>query len=406
MDRLGETIEIFLMDGETSGRWKAKLSNWNGVAYKIPRKMFKECEKIEELKAPGVYFLFGLNNDSEGKFVYVGESDTVLTRIMQPHVFEKDGSFWTEAVIFLTPDETLDKAKVKYLENRFHEIVMSSGRYVVKNGNTPKQSPVKDTIKSMLEKFIVNTRLVMPSLGHDVFEPQPSDYKEETGDLLYLSRNNGKGGKAEGRIENDGFWVLKGSYIFPETASYLPSGVLKLREKYKNKIDKNGILQINVCFGSPSYAASFVCGKNTNGLNDWKDKNGKSLKELNVKEDKDSEETKPKKKSEKNKRKEKNIFHIKGTKCKASAYLTKDGIVVMKGSEFSPLESNSCGEWIKKHRKELIKSGKVLKNVFNEDVIFSSSSLAAACVLGRNVNGRTAWVNGEGKTIKDIENMS
>lgn len=61
---------------------------------------------------------------------------------MQPHTFEKDESYWTEAVAFVTPDGTLEKGRVKYLENRFFTIAMEANRFIVKNGVTPKQSPI------------------------------------------------------------------------------------------------------------------------------------------------------------------------------------------------------------------------------------------------------------------------
>ena len=122
---------------------------------------FLAKDKNDDMHTPGVYFLFGLDNESEKRFVYVGEGDDVLKRIVQPHGFEKDDSYWTEAVIFVTPDGTLDKAKIKYLENRFHSIVVDSGRYIVKNGNTPKQSPVQQKIQDMLERFIMNSQLVI-----------------------------------------------------------------------------------------------------------------------------------------------------------------------------------------------------------------------------------------------------
>lgn len=43
---------------------------------------------------------------------------------------------------------------------------------------------------------------------------------------------------------------------------------------------KDGILQEKQLFSSPSYAAAFVLGMNTNGRTDWKNKDGKTLKEL------------------------------------------------------------------------------------------------------------------------------
>ena len=47
------------------------------------------------------------------------------------------------------------------------------------------------------------------------------------------------------------------------------------------KIDENRILQEDLLFSSPSYAAAFVIGGNTNGLQDWKTKDGVPLKNLN-----------------------------------------------------------------------------------------------------------------------------
>jgi hypothetical protein len=42
----------------------------------------------------------------------------------------------------------------------------------------------------------------------------------------------------------------------------------------------DGLLQENQLFNSPSYAAGFVLGMHTNGRTDWKDRDGRTLKEL------------------------------------------------------------------------------------------------------------------------------
>lgn len=62
------------MDGSASGRWQATLSNWNGVAYKIPRGDLKDCGDLPELNTPGVYFLFG-KDDETGK-IDSGDDET------------------------------------------------------------------------------------------------------------------------------------------------------------------------------------------------------------------------------------------------------------------------------------------------------------------------------------------
>ena len=163
---LGKSISLYLMDGTAAGRCQATLSNWNGIAYKVPRVMLKDCfTDLSEISAPGVYFLFGRDDSTWRQFIYVGEGDDVLKRLTQPHTYEKDGSYWTEAIIFITPDGTLEKGRVKYLENRFYTIAKDADRYLVKNGNTPPQSPMPKQIRDPLEEFIINALLVVPALG-------------------------------------------------------------------------------------------------------------------------------------------------------------------------------------------------------------------------------------------------
>ena len=50
--------------------------------------------------------------------------------------------------------------------------------------------------------------------------------------------------------------------------------------KLKDKIDENNILQEDILFNSPSYAAAFVIGGHINGPAYWKDETGKALKDL------------------------------------------------------------------------------------------------------------------------------
>lgn len=138
----GKTISLYLMDGTSEGRWKASLANWNGVGYRIPRDEVKNCGDIADLNKPGVYFLFENEIETGRTFIYIGEADAVRTCIMQPHTFEERGDSWTDAVIFVTTDDSLEKGRVKYLENRFYTLAVDAGCYLVRNGNTPKHSPV------------------------------------------------------------------------------------------------------------------------------------------------------------------------------------------------------------------------------------------------------------------------
>ena len=395
---LGKSIELYLMDGNADGRWQAALSNWNAQAYKIPRNLLQESDTESALHSPGVYFLFGWDDDEEKQFVYIGEGDDALTRIGQRHSFENNKTYWTEAVIFVTPDGTLEKSRVKYLENRFHKIAVDAKRFIVKNGNTPSQSPLNRQVRDLLEAFIINAEVIMSTLGYKVFELSPSVKPERNDDLLYFSRNGGKSGKGTGILKDGRFWLLKGSYIYPEIASYVSSGIRKSREKYQSLISSEHILQEDISFGSPSYAAPFLCGKNSNGLSEWKNDAGIPLGKLENLTDQpevidipEEQENKPEK--------EQMLFHIIGKKVQAEGILNESGFKVLKGSHISQKIRRSCPSHVKKLRDLLIKDGVVQDYTFSEDYVFKTPSGAAACVLGGSANGNISWVDKDGKTL-------
>ena len=84
--------------------------------------------------------------------------------------------------------------------------------------------------------------------------------------------------------------------------------------------------------------------------------------------------------------------------------LVADGFAVLKGSTIAASTVRSMAESLIRLRNELINKGIIdSKFVFLKDYIFTSPSLAAAVVMGRNANGRTEWKTSENKTIKDIE---
>ena len=76
----------------------------------------------------------------------------------------------------------------------------------------------------------------------------------------------------------EGFVVLKGSHISPEDDDTIPAA-LKARRKAA-QVDNDWVLQEDILFSSPSYAAMFVIGKSANGLTSWKTESGDSLKSL------------------------------------------------------------------------------------------------------------------------------
>lgn len=97
---------------------------------------------------------------------------------------------------------------------------------------------------------------------------------------LHLERTIKNVGKveADGSQTAEGFVVLHGSHISLVDDDTIPAVIKEQRKKAP--IDDHGILQEDMLFSSPSYAAMFVIGKSANGLTSWKTADGRTLKSL------------------------------------------------------------------------------------------------------------------------------
>lgn len=274
----GKTIKIFLIDGDPNGRMSCELSNWTGKAYKIPRIKIKDCTDRDDLISTGVYLLFG--KDDEGKdLVYIGEAETILKRLNQ-HLNQKD--FWNETIVFISKDENLNKAHIKYLENRLHDIAKNANRYKVENNITPTQSSISEPDQAEMEEFLENIKMLVNTLGHKVFEEKRDFRPKKRKETFFIKA--ARGADAEGEPTSDGFVVFKGSKAAGTTVPSMTQNFLNLRQKLieEKAIVENGDSYEFVddyIFSSPSTAAAMVMGRNANGLTEWKLKNGKTLKE-------------------------------------------------------------------------------------------------------------------------------
>lgn len=277
--KFGKTIKIFLIDGDPNGRMSCELSNWSGKAYKIPRIKIKECIDRDDLGSTGVYLLFG--KDEEGKDqVYIGEAETILKRLNQ-QLTQKD--FWHETIVFISKDENLNKAHIKYLENRLHDIATSANRYKIENSIIPTQSSISESDRAEMEEFIDNIKLLVNTLGHKVFEEKREFKPKQKQQIFFLKA--ARGADAQGEPTSDGFVVFKGSKAAGSTVASITPSFLTLRQKLIKEdvlVDKGEYFEFpdDYIFSSPSTAACMVLGRNANGLTEWKLIDGKSLKEF------------------------------------------------------------------------------------------------------------------------------
>ncbi len=281
--KFGKTIKIFLIDGDPNGRMSCELSNWSGKAYKIPRIKIKDCTDRDDLTSTGVYLLFG--KDEVGKDqVYIGEAESILKRLNQ-QLTQKD--FWNETIVFISKDENLNKAHIKYLENRLHDIAKSANRYKVDNSIIPTQSSISESDRAEMEEFIDYIKMLVNTLGHKVFDEKRELKPKQKQETFLIKAARGADG--QGEPTSDGFVVFKNSKAAATIVNSMTSSFITYRQKLIDEgvlVDKGEYIEFSddYIFSSPSSAAVMVMGRNANGLTEWKNKEGKTLKEFETNE--------------------------------------------------------------------------------------------------------------------------
>ena len=277
----GKSIELFLVNGTADSLIIAELSNWNGKAIKVPRIEISSCDR-DDITQAGVYFLFCKEDDGSDS-VYIGEAENVKERLVQhlrDYQAEKEKYYWNTAVVFIGRD--LNKALIRYLENRFVEIARTSNRFLVLTKNTYRNTVMKESQIAVMEEFVDNVKILINALGYKVLEPFAQAVSSSTtGDdeMLYVTSGSVN---ATGKVTAEGFVVFAGATINEKTsAKSLSSGMKKLRQKLINSDKvKNLITTEDILFSSSSAAADFILGYSVSGPRTWKTKAGRSLKEI------------------------------------------------------------------------------------------------------------------------------
>jgi hypothetical protein len=273
----GFSLRIFLPDGEPDGLRIVEKSNWTGVGIVCPRSLFSSKRSRSEYSRTGVYLLLGPSELSDLPQAYIGEGDPVRPRLEQ-HSIKKD--FWGTAIAFTSKDENLNKAHVKYLESRLIELALLAKRCDLDNGNTPQKPNLSEADIAEVEGFLEEMLICFSAIGIHIFDRPKS--KSKPSDLLRLHYKNLE---ATGYESAQGFVVREGSKGTLNVLSTLPPALSRLRDKLLENgllVEADGFLQLtqDYEFSSPSYASSFLIGRNSNGRTSWRNAEGVTLKEL------------------------------------------------------------------------------------------------------------------------------
>lgn len=312
---LGKSIQIYLADGSVTGIRHGEISNWTGQAIACPRARFPELKEWSEAKRPGVYFLFGQNEESDQEAVYIGEAEIVLDRLYS-HIKGTNGKeFWTELVIFTSKDDNLTKGHVRYLEARLVELANAAARYVIENSVSPQRPALPRAARDAMEEFINGVRTLLGVLGHRVLEPllvrtaesqpileaqqpamiatstpascipleatvgTPSSLQPQT---FQLSASNIS---ATAVRTDEGLVVLANSEAATSVRPSLSTSYRTLRTRLISSgilVEKGAKLKFvrDQLFTSPSQAAAVVVGYSINGRDHWKTLSGITYSEF------------------------------------------------------------------------------------------------------------------------------
>lgn len=293
----GRSIRIFLVDGTSSGVRTAELGLSTIKALVVPRASLSTATKRLEMQKTGVYVLVGFDSDSPGKRkVYIGEGDAIVTRLAA-HNRDESKDFWDECVLFVSKDENLTKAHVRYLEARLIALASDAKRATIANGTEPPvQNRLPESDEVEMEEFISQARLLLGALGYDLFEPQTlpaspsiqpsySDSGATETALKFSYSGDGYNATCVIDVEAGQFIVIKGSLARKReteslTATYrnlrlqlIQSGVLVEADASSYRFEQD------YSFGAPTAAAQVVSGSTVNGRYAWKTIDGEPLAE-------------------------------------------------------------------------------------------------------------------------------
>jgi hypothetical protein len=271
------SIRIFLAEGSPTGLRVVEKSNWIGRGVVFPRSGYVEAKSRPELGKSGVYVVAGPSEETGRERVYIGEGDPVRPRL-DSHAAKKD--FWTQGFVFISKDDNLNKAHIQYLEARLCELAASAKRVELDNGNTPARPSLSEADVAEMEAFLAEMLVCFPVLGLSAFE---SVAERAVSSRVYAAK--GPRTDAKGFESDEGFVVRAGSVVSMTEAGGTPAFICTLRKQLMD----GGVIQVrgdkwilgqDYVFSSPSSAAAVVLGRNANGRVEWKDEQGRTLKQV------------------------------------------------------------------------------------------------------------------------------
>jgi hypothetical protein len=276
-----KTIQLFLPDGEPRGIRIAEITTRIVQAVQVPRARLDRIMRRAELDHIGIYLLFGESDERAKPVAYIGQTEDLRARLKKHHT---EREFWTTAVFLISKTDSFTLAHIRYLEWYAIKQATEAGRYTLENGNSGSKPYITEPMEADVLDAFETGSILLSTLGFPIFEPVAGRSRPGSEQLTYYC--TGPDAKGMGRVVEDGFVVLKDSTARAESVPSAPKYIATKRQAMVT----SGVLvpdgNASLCFtedylfDSPSGGAMLVLGRSSNGWQDWKTADGRTLNDV------------------------------------------------------------------------------------------------------------------------------
>jgi hypothetical protein len=278
MSATPKTIQIFLPGGDPTGIRVAEITTRIVQVIEVPRSLLQDFLKMSESDQVALYFLVRKAEDGTEPKVYIGQTGDLRARLTQHN---KEKEFWERALVLISRTNSLTQTHALFLEWHCLQATRKASRYIDDNGNSGSKPHTPAPLQADCLEIYDTGRTLLATLGFPLFDPVGKITGEPRDDELFYCK--GSGATASGMYTQEGFVVLAGSIGRKDS---VPSIVGTGDERFRLRLIESGVMRVegdtvvftrDHLFGSPSMAAVALQGRTSNGWNEWKTKDGRTL---------------------------------------------------------------------------------------------------------------------------------
>lgn len=183
--------------------------------------------------------------------------------------------------MLISRTHSLTQTHALFLEWQCLQAARKAGRYTDENGNGGSKPHTPAPLEADCLEVFDTGRTLLATLGYPIFDPLHKTAGPAEPEEVFYCKASGAEGR--GLYTAEGFVVLKGSI---GRRKNVPSIIGTSDERFRLRLVESGILKEegdtvaftkDHLFTSPSMASVALLGRTSNGWNDWKTRDGKSL---------------------------------------------------------------------------------------------------------------------------------